>query len=56
MVEIPIAGEAGRLRAMLSDVATNAGLSQGRLFVKVRAESSGAPGQPAVRQIPISIR
>ena len=35
MVDIPIAGEAGRLRALPSDVVTNAGLSQGRLFVMV---------------------
>ena len=35
MVDIPIAGEAGRLRAIPSDVATNAGLSQGRLFAMV---------------------
>ena len=34
-VDIPIAGEAGRLRALPSDVATNAGSSQGRLFAMV---------------------
>ena len=35
MVDIPIAGDAGRSRAVPSDVATNAGANQGRLFVLV---------------------
>ena len=35
MVDIPIAGEAGRPSLIPSDVATNAGMSQGRLFAMV---------------------
>ena len=35
MVDIPVAGDAGRSRAVPSDVATNAGANQGRLFVLV---------------------
>ena len=35
MVDIPIAGEAGRPSLIPSDVATNAGMNQGRLFAMV---------------------